>query len=544
LPTLFFRNIYVRFRMVIDIKGYRVFIASPGGLQEERRAFREALIAFNDAHAIPKGAIFLPVGWEDTLGGMGRAQSLINSEIQRCDYFVLLLWDRWGTPPSADGRYSSGTEEEFYVAENCVKDANMPMRKMAVLFKAVDPKQLSDPGAQLSRVLEFKKKLEEENKYFYETFDTLRNFERLLDRHLGEWLRKHEGIEPIAIAPSEHARAETDSGSLVESAARNGQESLKVAWQLADEGRRTEAEALFAKEVVNGESARAFLEYGRFLRRDGRLDQAMTMISKALELAQSQAESADEAAAYREKGILFETRGQLGVAEESYRVALTLNEKLKRDEGIADCLRSIGLIFAIRGDLDSAEEMCRRALAIDERLERLDGMADDYSSIGNALHARGDFARAEDMHQKALEIDERLQRPEAIAKHYSDLGNIRYSREDLAGAEELYRKALAIDERLGRSEGLADDYANLGNVLYERGDFDGAEEMHRKAVDIDEGLARPAGLADHYENLASVFEARGDQEQAEEFKEKSRIARQRSGLDATAADRATGTHVD
>ncbi|MGH8512207.1 MAG: hypothetical protein ACREU8_12730 [Gammaproteobacteria bacterium] len=83
-----------------DLKGYRVFKASPSGLSEVRRSFREVIVACNEGDAIHRGAVFIPVGWEDTLPGMGRAQSLINEDVRKCDYFVLVLWNRCGTPPA------------------------------------------------------------------------------------------------------------------------------------------------------------------------------------------------------------------------------------------------------------------------------------------------------------------------------------------------------------------------------------------------------------------------------------------------------------
>ncbi len=516
--------------MVINLKGYRVFIASPGGLQDERKAFREALITFNDVHAIQKNAVFLPVGWEDTPGGMGRAQSLINEQIRICDYFVLVLWDRWGTPPSKDGKFSSGTEEEFYVAEECVKSDKYPMRNIAILFKHVDPKQLSDPGQKLSPVLSFKTKLEEDREHLYEMFDSVRAFERLLDRHLGEWLRAHEGILPKAEHPVDNAHTgrEALSSAQPSPGATEGQETLNEARRLAGAGRRTEAEALFAKEVVQGESARAFLEYGQFLRRDGRRDQALTMVKKALELARTHGEPANEADAYLEIGILLESQGDIDKADEHCRAALKLNEELGRDSATADCLRNLGLLFSRGGDLESAETMYRKALSIDERLNRRDAMADDYSSIGSALHLQDNLAGAEEMHRKALEIDQSIGRTEAVAKHYGDLGSVRYTQGDWAGAEEMYREALKLDEGLGHLDAMADDFSNLGNVLVARGDLDRAEEMHKKAVDIDERLERFEGLADHYENLAVIEETRGRRDIAESLREQSRSARQRS----------------
>src|SRR4051812_44093463 len=120
--------------MSIEICAYRVFVASPGGLEKERKAFSQALHAYNQAEAIPRGLMFHPVGWEDTLGGLGRPQGMINGEIRGCDFFALLFWARGGSAPDTTGRYTAATEEEFNVALECVRDPAMPMRQIVVFF--------------------------------------------------------------------------------------------------------------------------------------------------------------------------------------------------------------------------------------------------------------------------------------------------------------------------------------------------------------------------------------------------------------------------
>ena len=45
------------------LTSYRIFIATPGGLDEERRAFRDCVVEFNDDTANPRGVHFIPVGW-------------------------------------------------------------------------------------------------------------------------------------------------------------------------------------------------------------------------------------------------------------------------------------------------------------------------------------------------------------------------------------------------------------------------------------------------------------------------------------------------
>jgi len=63
--------------------------------------------------------MFNPVGWEDTLAGHGRPQARINEDLISCDYFLLVLHDRWGSPTAQNGPYSAGGEEEFELAKQC-----------------------------------------------------------------------------------------------------------------------------------------------------------------------------------------------------------------------------------------------------------------------------------------------------------------------------------------------------------------------------------------------------------------------------------------
>lgn len=193
--------------MPSSITVYRVFIASPGGLQAERAAFRQALARYNELEGVHRGVLFIPVGWEDTLGGVGRPQKLINEDVRSADYMVVLLWDRWGSPTGESATSTSGTEEEYSVALECLRDPNRPMIQVVAFFKAVDPIHLADPGPQLAKVLGFRRRLEEEKILLYHTFDTESAFVGLLSRHLAAWMRAHErGHE---VAPSNEVSRET-----------------------------------------------------------------------------------------------------------------------------------------------------------------------------------------------------------------------------------------------------------------------------------------------------------------------------------------------
>jgi hypothetical protein len=166
---------------------YRVFIGSPGGLDDERECFRNTLEKFSVLHAEPQSVLFHPVGWEDTPGGVGRPQALINEDLKQCDYVVFALHDRWGSPTG--GGYASGIAEEWALAEELYRDNKV--RNIALFFKKVDSRQLRDPGKQLEQVLVFKKRIEEARQHFFEQYERIEQFADALERHLARWLRDH-----------------------------------------------------------------------------------------------------------------------------------------------------------------------------------------------------------------------------------------------------------------------------------------------------------------------------------------------------------------
>ena len=178
--------------MAYIIKGYDVFISWQEGLEEERDLFYEVVQRYSWEKAIRRGFIFIPNDWKKIPGGYGRAQGRVNLKLDICDYLIVLFWDRWGSPSGkAEGKeYSSGTEEEYYRGVECLKDGQKPMQDIVVFFKEVPERQLSDPGLQLNKVLEFKKKIKEE--CLYKDFKKKEEFEKLIVEHLEDWLLKLE----------------------------------------------------------------------------------------------------------------------------------------------------------------------------------------------------------------------------------------------------------------------------------------------------------------------------------------------------------------
>lgn len=160
-----------------------VFVASPSDLSPERRILREVADRINKVFGRRMGIQLELLGWEDTLPGFSRPQSLINSDVESCDLFIGILWKRWGTD---SGEYSSGFEEEFQIARKRML-ANEGL-DIWIYFKQVDNEILSDPGQQLKKVIKFKKEIIEQKELLFKEFNNEQYFEKSIHDDLSAFL--------------------------------------------------------------------------------------------------------------------------------------------------------------------------------------------------------------------------------------------------------------------------------------------------------------------------------------------------------------------
>jgi hypothetical protein len=128
---------------------YRVLIASPSDLSEERQAATEAINEWNAQHAAAEVVVLLPVKWEThaTPRSGVRPQAAINQQlVGGCDMLVGMFWTRLGTDT---GVAESGTVEEI--------DQFVGAGKPALLYfsnRPIDPNRID--LAQHRKLRDFK----------------------------------------------------------------------------------------------------------------------------------------------------------------------------------------------------------------------------------------------------------------------------------------------------------------------------------------------------------------------------------------------------
>jgi len=563
--------------MPLNITGYRVFIASPSGLGSERRQFRDTLRTYDEDEAVARGVAFIPVGWEDTLAQVGRPQGTINQDIIESDFLVLVLWDRWGTPPAEDSEYTSGTEEEFHVALDALRDSARPMKKVAVFFKGVDERQLSDPGEELKKVLAFRRRIERDKTLLYQTFDTEEEFARLLRRHLAQWVRDDELERKAADAKigeslSKIAGETVEPPTQVLSVTSIG-DLLDEAENLAANGSVADAEALFAQAVVGRNSVDAVIRYGRFLRRFERYAHSKAMFKRAVQMATEQEDNIGRGWALANLGVIARKEEDFHQAERYFEESIGVAEKAGKVglELLTYNYGNVGQMRMALGDLEGAEEFQRLSLGVQEEIGENEALANSYASLGVLLRRTGKWQKAKEAHQAGIEVSKRLGTLGNRTRAYNcgNLGLIFEHEGKYEDAIRMHQEALEINGRLGRNagealnrshlarallgdgqvqeakrhnalalvhdkfhnnlEGLAYNNSTLGDIQRVGGNIDEAVQAYKKAAELYEKVDHPRG---HAANLAKLGKAKsecGELDQARDLLARAEVIAQESG---------------
>jgi predicted TPR repeat methyltransferase len=267
-----------------------------------------------------------------------------------------------------------------------------------------------------------------------------------------------------------------------------------IGQQEADDPAGAEAALRRLVDKHPGESA-ILIRLARLLHRVGRVDEAVSLMRQASQIAPTPATLND-------LGSLYLAAGNSAEAVEAYQTAIRLDPRYVLARiNLADTLAEIGRAR-------EAIEAYRTALSIDP------GSSDGHIGLAVALLRIGESAAAVAESRAALEVD-----PNNVqAWHVLAIGLGKSG--DRQGAIAAEREALA------RNAGFAKGWHALGNFLDEAGEIEQAASAYRRALDLDPSLVEasydlaalsaappppqmPAGYVTRlFDDFAATFERR------------------------------------
>ncbi|MFA7381261.1 MAG: hypothetical protein WC150_12435 [Bacteroidia bacterium] len=173
------------------MKRIKIFIASAGSLQEERKSIETFLSRKND-HLVDQNVYLETVIWEKLSSSFStdRKQDEFNNALLGCDIVICLLFDKVGP----------FTYEEFQKAYNGFKENGKP-RKMYVYFKdkAIKPSEITKDFETVWKLKDEIKKYEQIYKSYDNVADLLLSIDHNLTIDLKDILKKSTKEELIEL---------------------------------------------------------------------------------------------------------------------------------------------------------------------------------------------------------------------------------------------------------------------------------------------------------------------------------------------------------
>jgi hypothetical protein len=162
---------------------FKVMIASPSDVQEERNIIRDIIHEWNSIHSATRRIALIPIGSDtDSTPEMGnRPQAIINHRLLKdCDLLVAVFWTRIGT---ATGNAVSGTVEEI---EEHIKAGKPAM----IYFSSAKVKPDSIDATQYKALKEFERLCKERG--WVENYKTKADFSSKFNRQLQAKINQDE----------------------------------------------------------------------------------------------------------------------------------------------------------------------------------------------------------------------------------------------------------------------------------------------------------------------------------------------------------------
>lgn len=175
--------------MPSDVKLFRVFIASPGDVANERDIAQSVIKDWNSVHCDIQNVVLLSKRWETDVTPTLKldGQQVVNGKlVDKCDILIGIFWQSLGTPTN---RAASGTVEEIERVRNSGKPCLIYFSD-----QPVPPSKFNSD--EYKRVCDYKEQLKKEG--LIGDSENTDQFERKLSNDLARAIQEIITREPIA----------------------------------------------------------------------------------------------------------------------------------------------------------------------------------------------------------------------------------------------------------------------------------------------------------------------------------------------------------
>jgi len=168
--------------MSTNVNKFKIFMASPDDLYEERKIFGEVIEAINRSRGDAEGFHLEAIIWEKyAYPEANNPQAIVNKILDDAALVVVAFWNKFGAPTKD---FPSGTMEEFSRAYEKRKTTGKPSIK--IYFRQPDPPKALAQLEELRKILEFKELIKD--KTLYKDYLVAQVFKDVLQEHINAWI--------------------------------------------------------------------------------------------------------------------------------------------------------------------------------------------------------------------------------------------------------------------------------------------------------------------------------------------------------------------
>lgn len=459
---------------------FRIFLASPGDLEDERAAVRACVDEHNARRERGTGVTYEVVEWDRMRGTARRPQEAINELIAESHFMIVLFKGAWGSAPGSPWGYTSGTEEELFTGLLELGQAEQPMRDVWIGFV-----ENSNPN---ERIVKLRKQIIDRNAVMFESVTDLRDLKERMNDLLESWVALAGNKVPrhVDLLPS--------SGKDVLRAA-----NLRLRGEkLLDLG-QSEAGRTSLKEAAALGGPVEHLAYARFLRRDGDLEGAYAETQRAIDHS-----AAGDALYSTLAADAFSAQARVLSAQRRHRDAIGRLEQaltlLAGDDAYTHAIRcrihdDLGLAYMKVNEPKSARQNFEAALRIRREAGSRYDMCQSLVNLARLEVGEGNLVRGAEYAEEVVPSLRELPpyNLHANAEVLAAQVRLRQGRpeEGITHAE----WALAVNRQLANRTGEAISLLVLSQCLREAGMHAEAENHARACLALNEAMGNAQGAA-------------------------------------------------
>lgn len=465
---------------MVDPLSLRIFLASPGDVSDERAAISACVEEHARRRSHVNNVAFELVEWSRVRGTTQRSQEAINELIAESHFMIVVFKGSWGSESGSPWAFTSGTEEELFTALLELGQPEQPMRDVWLAFVDADSRDY--------RVTNLRQQIIDRHALLFETIKDTTDLKAKLTQRLESW----EGF--AGAKNPRHIDLLPSSGKDLLRAAnlRLKGEKLVSLGQSESGGR-----ALMEAAVLGGPVEQ--LAYARYLRRVGKLDDALALIQRAIEhlVRWGALFSTPVADAFSAEARVLSAQGKQDAAIGRLEHALTL---VRSDDGEAVAARcrlldDLGLARQMIGDLSGARQSFETSLLERQKAGPVDDVCQSRVNLARLELAENELELAATHAEQVIEALRETAPSGLHANAEVLLAQVRLGQGRPVEAVPHAERALALNRQLSNRRGEAISLFVLSECCKQSG-RDGDAKLHAQAcLDVNEAMGDDKGAA-------------------------------------------------